>query len=404
MAADLRVSIAHQTSFALRLAAALSSPAHPAGGAGRNVAFSPLSLHVALSLVAAGAGGATRDQLASALGGPGSAEGLHAFARAAGAAPSSPTLPAPAARASPSPTASSSTRRCRSRKPSVTSPWATYSSSRHYHHAAMQSCSCEIRAAEVASQVNSWVEKVTSGLIKEILPPGSVDHTTRLVLGNALYFKGAWTEKFDASKTKDGEFHLLDGKSVQAPFMSTSKKQYILSYDNLKVLKLPYQQGGDKRQFSMYILLPEAQDGLWSLAEKLNSEPEFLEKHIPTRQVTVGQFKLPKFKISFGFEASDLLKSLGLHLPFSSEADLTEMVDSPEGKNLFVSSVFHKSFVEVNEEGTEAAAATAAVITLRSAPIAEDFVADHPFLFLIQEDMTGVVLFVGHVVNPLLAA
>uniref|UniRef100_A0A0D3FL84 Serpin domain-containing protein n=1 Tax=Oryza barthii TaxID=65489 RepID=A0A0D3FL84_9ORYZ len=258
------------------------------------------------------------------------------------------------------------------------------------------------KAAEVASQVNSWVEKVTSGLIKEILPPGSVDHTTRLVLGNALYFKGAWTEKFDASKTKDSEFHLLDGKSVQAPFMSTSKKQYISSYDNLKVLKLPYQQGGDKRQFSMYILLPEAQDGLWSLAEKLNSEPEFLEKHIPTRQVTVGQFKLPKFKISFGFEASDLLKSLGLHLPFSSEADLTEMVNSPEGKNLFVSSVFHKSFVEVNEEGTEAAAATAAVITLRSAPIAEDFVADHPFLFLIREDMTGVVLFVGHVAAEVL--
>jgi serpin B len=94
------------------------------------------------------------------------------------------------------------------------------------------------QAAEVASQVNSWVDRVTSGLIKEILPPGSVDHTTRLVLGNALYFKGAWTEKFDASKTKDGEFHLLDGKSVQAPFMSTSKKQYLSSYDSLKVLKL----------------------------------------------------------------------------------------------------------------------------------------------------------------------
>uniref|UniRef100_J3LQS4 Serpin domain-containing protein n=1 Tax=Oryza brachyantha TaxID=4533 RepID=J3LQS4_ORYBR len=179
--------------------------------------------------------------------------------------------------------------------------------------------------------------------------------------------------------------------------MSTSKKQYLSSYENLTVLKLPYQQGGDKRQFSMYILLPEAQDGLWSLAEKLNAEPEFLEKHIPTQQVTVGQFKLPKFKISFGFEASDLLKGLGLHLPFSSEADLTEMVDSPEGQNLFVSSVFHKSFVEVNEEGTEAAAASAAVITLRSAPIPVDFIADHPFLFVIREDMTGVALFVGHV-------
>uniref|UniRef100_A0A0E0J2N2 Serpin domain-containing protein n=1 Tax=Oryza nivara TaxID=4536 RepID=A0A0E0J2N2_ORYNI len=258
------------------------------------------------------------------------------------------------------------------------------------------------QAAEVASQVNSWVDRVTSGLIKEILPPGSVDHTTRLVLGNALYFKGAWTEKFDASKTKDGEFRLLDGKSVLAPFMSTSKKQYLSSYDSLKVLKLPYQKGRDLRQFSMYILLPEAQDGLWSLAAKLNSEPEFLEKRIPTRQVTVGKFKLPKFKISFGFEASDLLKILGLQLPFSSKADLTGMVGSPERHNLFVSSLFHKSFVQVDEEGTEAAAASAAVVSSRSAPVTVDFVADHPFLFLIREDMTGVVLFIGHVVNPLL--
>ena len=169
-----------------------------------------------------------------------------------------------------------------------------------------------------------------------------------------------------------------------------------------KVLKLPYQKGRDLRQFSMYILLPEAQDGLWSLAEKLNSEPEFLEKHIPTRQVTVGKFKLPKFKISFGFEASDLLKILGLQLPFSSKADLTGMVGSPERHNLFVSSLFHKSFVQVDEEGTEAAAASAAVVSSRSAPVTVDFVADHPFLFLIREDMTGVVLFIGHVVNPLL--
>ena len=259
------------------------------------------------------------------------------------------------------------------------------------------------QAAQVAGQVNSWVEKVTSGLIKELLPPGSVDGTTRLVLGNALYFKGAWTEKFDASKTTDSEFHLLDGSSVQAPFMSSTDEQYIASYNNLKVLKLPYQQGGDKRQFSMYILLPDAQDGIWSLAEKLSSEPEFLEKHIPMQKVPVGQFKVPKFKISFGFEASKLLKGLGLELPFSAQADLSELVDSPEGRNLSVSSIFHKSFVEVNEEGTEAAAASAATVVLRSFTMPMDFVADHPFLFLIREDMTGVVLFVGHVVNPLLA-
>uniref|UniRef100_A0A0D9ZAH8 Serpin domain-containing protein n=1 Tax=Oryza glumipatula TaxID=40148 RepID=A0A0D9ZAH8_9ORYZ len=395
-ATDLRVSIAHQTRFAFRLAAALSSPRpHPAAGGaagagGSNVAFSPLSLHVALSLVAAGAGGATRDQLVSLLGVPGrgTAEGLHAFAEQVVQLVLADSSPAGG--------------------PRVAFADGVFIDSslslmKSFKDVAVGKYKAETHsAAEVASQVNSWVDRVTSGLIKEILPPGSVDHTTRLVLGNALYFKGAWTEKFDASKTKDGEFRLLDGKSVLAPFMSTSKKQYLSSYDSLKVLKLPYQKGRDLRQFSMYILLPEAQDGLWSLAAKLNSEPEFLEKRIPTRQVTVGKFKLPKFKISFGFEASDLLKILGLQLPFSSKADLTGMVGSPERHNLFVSSLFHKSFVQVDEEGTEAAAASAAVVSCRSAPVTVDFVADHPFLFLIREDMTRVVLFIGHVVNPLL--
>lgn len=396
---DLRLSIAQQTGFALRLAAALSSPSSSASGAGAgNAVFSPLSLHVALSLVAAGAGGATRDQLVSALGGagPGAAQGLHALAEqvvqlvladASGAG-------GPRVAFANGVFVDASL----SLKPSFKEvAVGKYKAEAH-------SVDFQTKAAEVAGQVNSWVEKVTSGLIKELLPAASVDHTTRLVLGNALYFKGAWTEKFDASKTKDGKFHLLDGSSVQAPFMSSTKKQYLSSYNNLKVLMLPYQQGGDKRQFSMYILLPEAHDGLWSLAEKLSSEPEFLEKHIPTQKVAVGQFKLPKFKISFGLEASDLLKGLGLQLPFSAEADLSEMVDSPVGQSLYVSSIFHKSFVEVNEEGTEAAAASAAVIALRSLPIGPmDFVADHPFLFLIREDMTGVVLFIGHVLNPLLA-
>jgi serpin B len=250
----------------------------------------------------------------------------------------------------------------------------------------------------------SWVDKVTSGLIKEILPAGSVNSDTKLVLGNALYFKGAWTERFDASRTTDEKFYLLGSSSVKAPFMSSTNRQYISSFDNFKVLKLPYQPGGDKRKFSMYILLPEAQDGLWNLVTKLTSEPEFLEKHIPTGKVPVRHFKLPKFKISFGFEASNFLKGFGVQLPFSAEADLSEMVDSP----LCVSSIFHKSFVEVNEEGTEAAAASVVVTMCKSLPVdlpmEVDFVADHPFLFLIREDVSGVVLFIGHVLNPTLAA
>lgn len=259
----------------------------------------------------------------------------------------------------------------------------------------------------VANEVNSWVEYVTSNLIKELLPPGYVDKDTRLVLGNALYFKGSWTENFDVSKTLNSEFYLLNGTSVEVAFMTSRKKQFLSSYDGFKVLRLPYKQGEDKRSFSMCIFLPDAKDGLWSLEEKLNSKSELLTRFLPMQKVEVNKFKLPKFKISFGFEASAVLKSLGLLSPFSVDADLSEMVDSPIGHSLSVSSIFHKSFIEVNEEGTEAAAASAAVIKLRSTLVLMDpldFVADHPFMFLIREDMTGVVLFTGHVLNPSITA
>ncbi|KAE8803014.1 serpin-N3.7 [Hordeum vulgare] len=188
--------------------------------------------------------------------------------------------------------------------------------------------------------------------------------------------------------------------------MSSLEDQYLSCSDGLKILKLPYKQGGDKRQFSMYILLPEAPGGLSSLAEKLSVEPDFLVRHIPRDRVALRQFKLPKFKISFGIETSNLLKSLGLQLPFSVEADLSEMVDSPMPQGLYISFVFHQAFVEVDEEGTEAAAATSLKLVPQQAkmPPVLDFIADHPFIFLLREDISGVVLFIGHVVNPLLCS
>lgn len=262
-----------------------------------------------------------------------------------------------------------------------------------------------LKAAEVIHEVNSWAEKETSGLIKEVLPDGSVDSATKLIFANALYFKGAWNEPFNASSTKDHDFHLLNGSTVKAPFMTSKKKQVLGAYDGFKALRLPYKQGGDKRRFSMYFFLPDAIDGLPALVDKLGSESGLLERYLPHEQVEVGDFRIPRFKISYGFEASKTLKSLGLVLPFTGEGGLTEMVDSPVGKRLYVSSIFHKSFIEVNEEGTEAAAASAGVIALRSLIISNklDFVADHPFLFLIREDLTGTILFSGHVLNPLAA-
>ncbi|KAM0909084.1 hypothetical protein ACQ4PT_015034 [Festuca glaucescens] len=378
LATDVRLSIAHQTRFALLLASAVSSNPEYAAA---NAAYSPPSLHVGLSLLAAGVGGATREQLVATLGtgeAGEEAEGLHALAEQV------VQLVLPDA---------SCVGGLRIAFTNGVFVDASLALKPSFQELSVCRYKANVQYADFQTKVSSKISSLK----------GPVDNTTKLVLGNALYFKGAWPEKFDASKTKDDMFHLLDGSSVQTPFMSTTKKQYISSTGNLKILKLPYQQGGDNRQFSMYILLPEARDGLWSLVKRLSTEPEFIENHIPSEKVEVGQFKLPKFKISFGFEASNFLQGLGLQLPFYPGADLSEMVDSPMAQNLYISSVHHKSFVEVNEEGTEAAAATTIGIMPQSMPWRTDFVADRPFLFLIREDVTGVVLFIGHVVNPILS-
>ncbi|XP_021718729.1 serpin-ZX-like [Chenopodium quinoa] len=386
---DLRQSITDQTDVSLSLTSHVSS----IEATNTNLVLSPLSLHVVLSLIAAGSSGSTRDQVLSYLKSKSSddlnklSSELVSLVFADGSAAGGPklsfangvwvdqTLPL---------------------KPTFKQIVDDV------YKAASNQVDFLNKAVEVASDVNSWAEKQTSGLIKELLPPGSVDNTTRLIFANSVYFKGAWNEKFDVSKTKEDDFHLLSGSSVKVPFMTSKKKQLIRAFDGFKVLSLPYKQGEDKRQFSMYIFLPDVKDGLSALMQKVSSQSGFLNEHLPFEKVEVGDFRLPRFKISFGFEASKVLKGLGVELPFTG-GGLTEMVDSPVAKNLYVSSIFQKSFIEVNEEGTEAAAASAAVIAFRSLRIPSklDFVADHPFMFLIREDMTGVVLFSGHTKNPL---
>ncbi|KAH7841217.1 hypothetical protein Vadar_027198 [Vaccinium darrowii] len=271
------------------------------------------------------------------------------------------------------------------------------------YKAALNHVDFQTKAVEVTNEVNLWVEKETNGLIKEVLPSDSVDESTALIFANALYFKGAWTEKFDEAKTRDQEFRLLNGSSVQVPFMTSEGDQFLRASHSFKVLRLPYKQGEDQRRFSMYFFLPNAKDGLSALMKKASSESGFLDGgYMPYQAVKVGEFRIPKFKISFGFEASKVLKGLGLVLPFSGDEGLTEMVDSTSvSRNLYVSSIFHKSFIEVNEEGTEAAAASACLMYLDCCVEEIDFVADHPFLFVIREDNTGVVLFIGQVLNPL---
>ncbi|XP_010684524.2 serpin-ZX [Beta vulgaris subsp. vulgaris] len=386
---DLQQSITDQTDISLSLTGHVSSTE----AKDTNLVLSPLSLHVVLSLIASGSSGSTREQILSFLKSKSSDDlnklcsELVSLVFADGSPVGGPklsfangvwvdqTLPL-------KPTF----------KQVVDDVYKAVSNQVDFLN----------KAVEVASEVNTWAEKQTSGLINELLPPGTVDNTTRLIFANAIYFKGAWSEKFDASITKEDNFHLLNGNLVKVPFMTSNKKQFIQAFDGFRVLGLSYIQGGDKRKFSMYFFLPDLKDGLPSLVEKVSSEPGFLNGHLPSKKVEVGNFKLPRFKISFGFEASKVFKGLGVELPFKG-GGLTEIVDSPMAKNLYVSSIFQKSFIEVNEEGSEAAAASAVMIALRSLPDREklDFVADHPFMFVIREDMTGVVLFTGHVFNPL---
>lgn len=358
-----------------------------------NVVLSPLSIHVLLSLIAAGSKGPPLDQLLSFLK-SNSTDNLNSFA--------SQIVATVFADASPSggPRLAFANGvwvdQSLPLKPSFKQVVDTL------YKAKLSQADFKTKAVEVTSEVNSWAEKQTNGLITEVLPSGSVDSLSKLILANALYFKGEWEEKFDASKTEKQDFYLLDGSSAEVPFMTSKNKQYIAAFDGFKVLGLPYKQGSDPRRFSMYIFLPDSKDGLPSLIQKLDSQSGFIDCHIPYEKLKVGEFKIPKFKISFGIEVSNVLKGLGLVLPFS-EGGLLEMVETQMAQGLHVSKIFHKSFIEVNEEGTEAAAASSGVIRLRGLPSVDtiDFVANHPFLYVIREDKTESLLFIGQVLNPL---
>ncbi|KAK6792826.1 hypothetical protein RDI58_011907 [Solanum bulbocastanum] len=387
---DLHESITSQTDISFTLAKHVFSNAVKGN---TNLVLSPLSIQTVLGLIAAGSNGPTQDQLLSFLKSKSIDElnSLYSHIVSVVFADGSPNggprlsiangiwidqrLPL---------------------KPSFKQVVD------NVYKAASEYVDFQNKAAEVVNQVNQWTKMKTNGLIEEILDRDAVDNMTRLILANALYFKGEWNEKFDASETNDHKFHLLDGLPIRVPFMTSKKKQYIAAFNGFKVLRLPYKQGTDTRCFSMYFILPDAGDGLPALFDKISTEPGFLNHRVPLRKVSVGKFLIPKFKITFEFEASDILKGLGLTLPFCG-GGLTEMVDSTLPENLSVSKVFHKSFIEVNEEGTEAAAVTVTLIMPMSLFIEKeiDFVADHPFLFLIKDESTGVVLFLGSVMNPL---
>ncbi|XP_060934010.1 leukocyte elastase inhibitor-like [Limanda limanda] len=260
-----------------------------------------------------------------------------------------------------------------------------------------------IGAAEASRvEINTWVQKQTENKIKDLLKPGTVSRETKLVLVNAIYFKGNWMNRFDKAQTKEMPFKVSQNESKPVQMMFQKKKLPYQSIGDLQILELPY----EKEELSMLILLPkqstDGSDPLLKLEKELTVERlnEWTDRKNMDVQSEI-MVQLPKFKLEENYELNDPLSKLGMTDVFcASKADLSGMNGR---RDLYVSAVVHKAFVEVNEDGTEAAAATAVVMVGSCGPNERKdllFKADHPFLFFIRHNKTKSILFLGRFSSP----
>jgi serpin B len=253
------------------------------------------------------------------------------------------------------------------------------------------------RAHEAARQtINACVEQQTRQKIKELLKPGILDPLTRLVLTNAIYFKGSWALPFAAERTRDEPFTTGAGRRVRVPLMQRRGEFRYMERDAFQVLELPYAGG----RLCMDVFLPRQADGLAALEKALAADElaRWTDRMRP-QEVAVC---LPRFTVTAEFLLNDVLSAMGMPLAFDArDADFSGL-DGGKEPGLFISAVVHKAYVGVNEDGTEAAAATAVVMTVRGAAPAQVpvFRADHPFLCVIRDTRTGSILFMGRLTEP----
>jgi serine protease inhibitor len=241
--------------------------------------------------------------------------------------------------------------------------------------------------------INRWVEDNTNNKIRDLLKKGILTPLTRLVLTNAIYFKGDWASQFKKDATRDMPFTLAGGKKIDVPMMYQKQKFKYGETRDCQMLELPY-KGND---LSMVVFLPKKASGLAALEKKLT--PKSIAQWTRRMWKRKVYVYLPKFKMTCEFGLKDVLIKMGMKDAFTpGVADLSGMDGT---KYLFISAVVHKAFVDVNEEGTEAAAATAVVVATKSlAPRPLIFKADRPFIFIIRHNQTGSILFLGRAANP----
>jgi serpin B len=243
---------------------------------------------------------------------------------------------------------------------------------------------------EAARTINTWIENQTNGKIKDMIDPGALSVFTRLVLTNAIYFKGLWENPFDSKYTTKIDFNVDSSKTVKVDMMSLSN--CIFNYtetDDLQILKMPY-EGDD---LSMLVILPKENN--ISIADSSLNTLNIEDWNSRFDEIKIN-IDIPKFKFKTEYNLNSVLTKMGMVDAFSEiDADFSGMDGT---KSLFISDILHKAFVEVNEEGTEAAAATAVILT--TSVVTNTFNADHPFVFLIQHEETGAILFMGKIMSP----
>lgn len=248
--------------------------------------------------------------------------------------------------------------------------------------------------------INDWVSKKTNSKVEQFLAPGSTNKDTQMVITNAVYFKGTWVKKFDRNWTYDEDFRESSQKTVKVPMMKMTEYLPYAETDQLQIIELRYK--GDK--LSMLIVLPKLDNVNDGFAALKSLEQSFTRENLKrwkdnlrSRKVIV---EIPRFTLRTGYDLIPSLKRMGMVSPFDENADFSGIT---EQEQLVIGGAIHKAFVDVNEEGTEAAAATAVATPKSSAgrtlpPV--HFRADHPFIFMIQDMDSGTILFMGRIVDP----
>lgn len=246
---------------------------------------------------------------------------------------------------------------------------------------------------EASETMNDWVKENTNGKIKKIVP-SQINPLTVMFLINAIHFKGDWQTKFQENKTSTNTFHLADGSTKQHPFMNQEGDYAYTKMNDMQMIRLPY---GEEGRFGMVVLLPDKNHSLTELFNSISAEN--VGKWTDALSEQKGKISIPRFTFEYEKKLNNLLQNMGMEQAFDERANFENLAPVPP--DLYISNVKHKSFIEVNEKGTEAAAATSVEATAESAP-SYDFTmnVDRPFMFMIQDQKTETVLFLGSVQEP----